>query len=251
MRENEKIQYPCNRGPCNHNCAGCSVRAVGRGATSGGLCEGAGGTQDADFLAVLADIQSHDALDQPDNAQPQLTLGQAQTAPDADFLAMLADIQSHDALDQPDNVQPGLTFEQAQTAPDADLQALLADLQTHDIVLADGDDVGSVADRDASTLGVELSEPTNGSAYDLNVPAARGVVVAKVVPDSAAGKAGLKQNDVILEINGQRLDNAGHFWRMIGEITPVCAVPFTVWRDDRMYSISVIVGSAGEGYIPK
>src|SRR5260370_1190185 len=58
-------------------------------------------------------------------------------------------------------------------------------------------------DDGSSWLGVETHEVTADKAKELKLSAERGVVLGKIVPDSPAAKAGLKENDVVTEINGQ------------------------------------------------
>src|SRR5439155_1158739 len=62
-----------------------------------------------------------------------------------------------------------------------------------------------IGDDDSSWLGVETHEVTADKAKELKLSAERGVVLGKIVPDSPAAKAGLKENDVVMEINGQRV----------------------------------------------
>jgi serine protease Do len=96
----------------------------------------------------------------------------------------------------------------------------------------------------ASWLGVETSEVTQQNAKDLKLPAERGAMVGKVLPDSPAAKAGLKQNDVITEINGQRIEGTAQFRRMIHEIPAGRAVQLTVWRDGLSQTISAMLGKS-------
>jgi C-terminal processing protease CtpA/Prc len=69
-----------------------------------------------------------------------------------------------------------------------------------------GDDNAMVLldDEGASWLGVESQEVTSEKAKELKLPAERGVLLKRIVPDSPAAKAGLRDSDVITEINGQR-----------------------------------------------
>jgi serine protease Do len=97
---------------------------------------------------------------------------------------------------------------------------------------------------DGSWLGVETSEVTQQKAKDLKLPAERGAVVGKVLPDSPAAKAGLKQNDVITEVNGQRVEGTAQFRRMIHEIPAGRAVQLTVWRDGRSQTINATLGKS-------
>ena len=99
-------------------------------------------------------------------------------------------------------------------------------------------------DSDGSWLGVETSEVTQPKAKDLHLPAERGAVVGKVLPDSPAAKAGLKQNDVVTEINGQRVEGTTQFRRMIHEIPAGRPVQLTVWRDGRSQTINATLGKS-------
>lgn len=115
--------------------------------------------------------------------------------------------------------------------------------------LADDDDHGVsvfLDEGDSSWLGVELHEVTSDTAKELKLPAERGVVLSSIVSDSPAAKAGLKENDVVTEINGQRVEGAAQFRRMIREIPAGRAAQITVWRDGRAQTISVTLGKAEE-----
>jgi serine protease Do len=103
-------------------------------------------------------------------------------------------------------------------------------------------------DEGASWLGVETHEVTTDKAKELKLPAERGVVVGKVIPDSPAAKAGLKENDVVTEINGQRVEGAMQFRRMIHEIPAGRSVQLTVWREGRSQSLSATLGKSEEGH---
>jgi serine protease Do len=99
-------------------------------------------------------------------------------------------------------------------------------------------------DEGASWLGVESQEITSEKAKELKLPAERGVLLERIVPDSPAAKAGLKDNDVITEINGQRVEGAAQFRRMIHEIPAGRSVQFTVWRDGKAQSVGVTLGKS-------
>jgi serine protease Do len=97
-----------------------------------------------------------------------------------------------------------------------------------------------------SWLGVETQEVTAENAKELRLPAERGVVVAGVTKDSPAAKAGLKEKDVITEVNGQRVEGAAQFRRMIHEIPAGRSAQLTVWRDARAQRLSATLGKAEE-----
>src|SRR5713101_1106904 len=115
----------------------------------------------------------------------------------------------------------------------------LSDPEIDQITIFDGEE-------GPSWLGVETQEVTAENAKELKLPAERGVVVAEVTKDSPAAKAGLKEKDVITEVNGQRVEGAAQFRRMIHEIPAGRAAQLTVWRDGRAQTFSATLGKAEE-----
>jgi serine protease Do len=115
----------------------------------------------------------------------------------------------------------------------------LTDPEIQQVTIFDGEE-------GPSWLGVETHEVTAENAKELKLPAERGVVVAGVTKDSPAAKAGLKEKDVITEVNGQRVEGAAQFRRMIHEIPAGRAAQLTVWRDGRAQTLSATLGKAEE-----
>jgi serine protease Do len=109
------------------------------------------------------------------------------------------------------------------------------------------DRVMILTDQDGpSWLGVETREVDADKVKELKLPAERGVLVGRVAPDSPAAKAGLRENDVITEVGGQRVEGATQFARMIHETPAGRAVQLTVWRDGLAKTLSVTLGQAEE-----
>ncbi len=52
-------------------------------------------------------------------------------------------------------------------------------------------------------IGVALEEVNNGKARELALPEPQGALIMNIVPESPAARAGLLENDVIVEIEGQ------------------------------------------------
>lgn len=102
------------------------------------------------------------------------------------------------------------------------------------------------AEDGGSWLGVETREVTGDNAKELKLPSERGVVLGRIAPDSPASKSGLRENDVVTEINGQQVEGAMQFRRMIREIPAGRSVQLTVWRDGRTQKISVTLGKSEE-----
>jgi len=116
---------------------------------------------------------------------------------------------------------------------------VLTDPELQQVTILDGDE-------GPSWLGVETQEVTAEKAKELKLPAERGVVVAGVTEDSPAAKAGLKEKDVITEVNGQRVEGAAQFRRIVHEIPAGRSAQLTVWRDGRARTISATLGKAEE-----
>ncbi|MHB8500538.1 MAG: PDZ domain-containing protein [Candidatus Acidiferrales bacterium] len=99
-------------------------------------------------------------------------------------------------------------------------------------------------DEGTSWLGVESQEVTSDNVKQLKLPAERGVLLGHIVPDSPAAKAGLKDKDVVTEINGQHVEGEAQFRRMIHEIPAGRSAQFTVWREGRAQTIAVTLGKS-------
>ena len=106
--------------------------------------------------------------------------------------------------------------------------------------------VTAFGDEGGSWLGVETREVTRDKAKELKLPAERGVLVGKVLEDSPAAKSGLKDGDVITEVNGQRVEGTAQFRRMVREIPAGRTVQLTVWREGRTQTISTTLGKMDE-----
>jgi serine protease Do len=134
-----------------------------------------------------------------------------------------------------------------QTAKHALAQAALAIQDVEGMPGAEVEDPKILLDLESpSWLGIETREVTSEIVPELKLPAERGVVVSRVTPDSPAAKAGLKEKDVITEVNGQRVEGSAQFRRMIHEIPPGRSAQLTVWRDGRAQTLSATLGKAEE-----
>jgi serine protease Do len=90
-----------------------------------------------------------------------------------------------------------------------------------------------------SYLGVGVQEIDAAQAKDLKLPEERGVEVTAVVEDSPAAKAGLKEHDVVLQYNGERVEGVEQFVRMVRETPPGRQVKLLVSRDGADQTIAV------------
>jgi len=128
-------------------------------------------------------------------------------------------------------------------APQAEVVVTGPDEREQEMALVFDEDGGS-------WLGVETQEVTAEKAKELKLAAERGVLIGKVLEESPAAKSGLKEGDVITEINGQRVEGTAQFRRMIREIPAGRAVQLTVWRDGRSQSFGATLGKMQENRKP-
>ncbi|KRG65556.1 heat-shock protein [Stenotrophomonas humi] len=83
------------------------------------------------------------------------------------------------------------------------------------------------------TLGVETQNLTPQMASGLGLSETRGALITRVLPNSGAAGAGLKAGDVVLAINGQRVDNAQALHNFEGLSTVGRSVDLDVRRDGK------------------
>ena len=82
-----------------------------------------------------------------------------------------------------------------------------------------------------SYLGVDTRDVTADRLSDLKLKEEHGVEVTLVDQDAPAGKAGLKEHDVILDLNGSQVESVEQLRRMIHEIPPGRVVTLGISRD--------------------
>src|SRR3954463_1432994 len=85
----------------------------------------------------------------------------------------------------------------------------------------------------SSYLGIDTQDVTPQRVAPLKLKEERGVEVLTVDQDAPAGKAGMKEHDVILEFNGTRVEGVEHLRRMIREIPPGRSATVAVSRDGK------------------
>jgi hypothetical protein len=99
-----------------------------------------------------------------------------------------------------------------------------------------------LAHSSQSYLGVNIRDIDNDRAAELKLKDVRGAEITTVDHDAPANKAGLKVHDVVLEMNGQRVEGAEQLRRMLRETPPGHTVNFVISRDGQQQNISVQLG---------
>jgi serine protease Do len=95
---------------------------------------------------------------------------------------------------------------------------------------------------DHGYLGISMNDVTPDNAHFFNLPDASGAIVAQVSPDSPASRAGLKQGDVIAQLNGQKVINGGALQVNVSGLAPGANVSLGVIRDGKLMTVNLTVG---------
>jgi serine protease Do len=80
-------------------------------------------------------------------------------------------------------------------------------------------------------LGVSIQDLTEDMAGSLGIKESKGAIVPEVKKDTPAEKAGIKQNDVIVEFNGEPVAGSKELQRMVTAEKPGMKVKIIVLRD--------------------
>jgi serine protease Do len=91
-------------------------------------------------------------------------------------------------------------------------------------------------------LGISLQDVTPENASFFNLKEATGAIVAQVTPDSPASRAGLKNGDVIDQLNGQKVLNSGALQVAVSEEQPGASIELGILRSGSPQTVSVKVG---------
>src|SRR5579863_8358338 len=102
-----------------------------------------------------------------------------------------------------------------------------------------------------SYLGVDISDVTSERISALKLKEEKGVEVTMVDQDAPAGKAGMKEHDVIMAMNGTPIESQVQLKRMIRETPPGRVVTFDISRDGQPMSIKVQLADRRKQYVWK
>lgn len=88
-------------------------------------------------------------------------------------------------------------------------------------------------------IGMAYTEITEEIAKAYHLPADHGVIVGSVSPGSPADRAGIQQGDIIIEMNGKPLKDAGQLQEFIREAEVGTRVRLTLLRDGQRRTVTV------------
>ncbi|CAK1727491.1 periplasmic serine endoprotease [Vibrio crassostreae] len=93
-------------------------------------------------------------------------------------------------------------------------------------------------------LGVQGGEITSELAEALGYESSKGAFVSQVVPDSAADDAGLKAGDIIVSINGKRIDTFSELRAKVATLGAGKEIELGVVRDGKNKTFDVTLGES-------
>jgi len=100
----------------------------------------------------------------------------------------------------------------------------------------------------SSYLGVDISDVSTERLSALKLKEEKGVEVTMVDQDAPAGKAGIKEHDVILSMNGTAIESGAQLRRMIHETPPGRIVTFGLSRDGQPMTVKVQLADKGKEF---
>lgn len=88
-------------------------------------------------------------------------------------------------------------------------------------------------------LGVEVQPLDDSLAKSLGLGEAQGAMVASVRPNAPAAKAGVREGDVILSINGATIEDSRDLTRKVGGVPVGAVARFEILREGRRITLPV------------
>ena len=106
------------------------------------------------------------------------------------------------------------------------------------------DELKSNGSIDRGWLGVQLQNIDEDLAESLGLQSQQGALVADVVKDSPAARAGIRVADVIVEVDGKPVANAKGLARIVGASDSGDKVRLGIVRDASNINLKVVLGDA-------
>jgi serine protease Do len=93
-------------------------------------------------------------------------------------------------------------------------------------------------------LGVVIEPVTDNTAKAVGLPRPTGALIQSVTDDSPAEKAGLRQGDIVLTVEGERVVSVNDLQTKIAQHQPGEMITVSIWRDRREMKIEIELGEA-------
>jgi serine protease Do len=113
-----------------------------------------------------------------------------------------------------------------------------------DVALKVKDQIVAKGHASHARLGVSVQELNQALAESFGLKRAEGALVAAVVPDSAAGRAGVQPGDVIVKFDGKPIAAAGELSALVGQSAPGDKVTLEILRKGAKQELAATLGAA-------
>jgi serine protease Do len=94
-------------------------------------------------------------------------------------------------------------------------------------------------------IGIQIADVTPDNAKFFDIKKAEGALISQVEPDTPGAKAGLRTGDVITELDGKPVTDAGELQMVVGQKRPGDTVHLQVIRDSKPTTIAVTLEALG------
>jgi len=91
-------------------------------------------------------------------------------------------------------------------------------------------------------LGISMAELTPQLAEAFGLKDTKGVAITEVIEGSAAEKAGLKHNDIIVEFEGQPVESVNEFRNRVAMLKPGAKVSIVILQDGKKQKLTAELG---------
>lgn len=91
-------------------------------------------------------------------------------------------------------------------------------------------------------LGISVRRVDSDMAQSLGMSETRGIIVNEIFKASAAERAGIRQGDVIIALNGSAVNETNAFRNQIASMAPGSQVTLTLLRDNREQKVTATLG---------
>ena len=91
-------------------------------------------------------------------------------------------------------------------------------------------------------IGIETQDITPELADSFGLPQQNGTIIAGVVRNGPADKAGIRPGDILVSVDGKKIGDTTQMLNLIAQLTPGGKSTMTVMRRDREARIAVTVG---------
>lgn len=110
------------------------------------------------------------------------------------------------------------------------VQKIFQDLKVHGVVKR-------------AYIGIHITDITNDIKKHLQIDNLSGVLISKVLKGSAAEKAGIRDHDIILNINGKDVNSTSEIHEQIIQFSPGDEIICTIKRDNKIQKMTIYLQS--------